>query len=295
MLKLRLLPIVMISVGGLLLLKALHMAYTVMIEPETTSSVAEMSPGDAEEPDIVPVLDRMLLADASADTPLDEDGIDPIVTGQVDGEGGAGGSEGQSAIGFQLSDGFAAAAARRADALRSSRRSDSNVREVFLGQDPESELAILERLSERRKELEARNDELSLRENLLQAAEKRIEDRIGELQRLEDQIEVKTEQRDEEQRAQLKSLVQMYESMKPKNAAEIFNRLDMDILVRVVEEMQPRRMSAVMAKMSPDVAKRLTTAIALRSLNQPSVQDNPQQQPSLADLPKIQGQRANGG
>jgi flagellar motility protein MotE (MotC chaperone) len=54
----------------------------------------------------------------------------------------------------------------------------------------------------------------------------------------------------------------MYESMKPKDAARVFDRLGLDVLVPVVQQMNPRKMSEVLAAMAPDRAEKLTVALA---------------------------------
>ena len=54
----------------------------------------------------------------------------------------------------------------------------------------------------------------------------------------------------------------MYEAMKPKDAARVFDRLGLDVLVPVVQQMNPRKMSEVLAAMSPDRAEKLTVALA---------------------------------
>jgi flagellar motility protein MotE (MotC chaperone) len=57
----------------------------------------------------------------------------------------------------------------------------------------------------------------------------------------------------------------MYEAMKPKDAARVFDRLGHDVLVPVVMQMNPRKMSEVLAVMSPEAAEKLTVALATRS------------------------------
>ena len=63
----------------------------------------------------------------------------------------------------------------------------------------------------------------------------------------------------------LKNLVVMYEAMKPKDAARVFDRLSHDVLVPVVLQMNPRKMAEVLAVMSPEAAEKLTVALALRA------------------------------
>lgn len=117
-----------------------------------------------------------------------------------------------------------------------------------------SERALIERLQERRQELEARARDLEMREALMKAAEKQIDSRLGELKGAE---EGKTEATD-----RIKSLVVMYESMGPKEAARIFDRLDPRTLVDLVNHMNPRKVSEIMAKMQPEAAERMTLELA---------------------------------
>ena len=146
------------------------------------------------------------------------------------------------------------------------------------------ERTVLESLNQRRQELEARARDLDMRESLLAAAEKRIEARLGELKDVEARLNAGARKHDDMEAAQFKGLVTMYENMRPKDAAKIFDRLDLKIQVDLVAQMNPRKMSDVLAQMSPEAAERLTTEIARRSGS--STTDNP---PSPADLPKIEG------
>jgi len=145
-----------------------------------------------------------------------------------------------------------------------------------------AERAILERLQTRRQELDARARELDIRESLIQGAEKRMDARLVELKEVEERIKVETQQKDDAEAARLKGLVTMYENMKPRDAAKIFNGLDSAVLIEVVSAINPRQMSEILAQMSSDVAQRLTVELASRA--QQAKADGP------AELPKIQGQ-----
>jgi len=117
-----------------------------------------------------------------------------------------------------------------------------------------SERALLERLQERRQELEARSRDLEMRESLLKAAEKQLDTRMGGMK---DGEEGKGEASE-----RIKALVVMYESMGPKEAARIFDRLDPRTLVDLVNHMNPRKVSEIMAKMQPEAAERMTLELA---------------------------------
>ena len=144
------------------------------------------------------------------------------------------------------------------------------------------ERAVLESLQQRRQELETRAREMEVRDSLLKAAEKRIELRLQELKELEGRITGAATKKDEAEAAKFKSLVSMYETMKAKDAARVFDRLNMRVLIEVVNAMNPRRMSDILGQMTPDVVERLTMEIANRS---GAVDKAPQP----AELPKIEG------
>jgi flagellar motility protein MotE (MotC chaperone) len=145
-----------------------------------------------------------------------------------------------------------------------------------------AEQAILERLQERRNELDARARELEMRESLIKAAEKRLEGRVAELKELEARINNAVQTKEEGEAARFKNLVTMYENMKAKEAAKIFDRLDTRVLFEVATQITPRRMSDILAQMSPEAAERLTLALAARP-----DKDKP------AELPKIEGKPSN--
>lgn len=129
-----------------------------------------------------------------------------------------------------------------------------------------SEISVLESLAQRRKELDGRSAALDTREKLLSAAEKRVGARIAELKEIEARIAAQIETRDAESEKRMAGVVAMYETMKPKDAARIFERLDMGVLIDVVKRMQPRKMSAVLAAMDPVVAQDLTVELATGGL-----------------------------
>jgi flagellar motility protein MotE (MotC chaperone) len=156
--------------------------------------------------------------------------------------------------------------------------------------DPEdlssAEKALLDRLRSRREELDSRAQELDLRENLLRAAEKKIEERITELKATEERLAALQNARKAEDEAKLKDLVIMYENMKPKEAAEIFDRLDLKVLVDVATKMNPKKTGEIIAKMEPAAAEKLTVALAQR-------QERGTAQLDPSALPKIEGEKLN--
>jgi flagellar motility protein MotE (MotC chaperone) len=156
---------------------------------------------------------------------------------------------------------------------------------VFPDQNPQSvspsERAILERLQARRQELEQRAREIEIRESLLKSAEKRIEGRVEEAKATEAKISTATGQKAEQDAARFKSIITMYEGMKPKDAAKVFDRLEMSVLYDIASQIAPRKMSDILGLMQPEAAERLTVELARRAGTDKST--------STAELPKIEG------
>jgi flagellar motility protein MotE (MotC chaperone) len=149
------------------------------------------------------------------------------------------------------------------------------------GLAPAGERAILGRLQDRRQELDARDRELEMRESLLKAAEKRLEAQVTELKNVETRINTAVSSRDKTEQQRFKDIVTMYENMKAKDAARIFDRLDLKILVEVATQINPRKMSEILALMSAEAAERLTVELANRA--------SANKGPSSDKLPKIEG------
>ncbi len=126
------------------------------------------------------------------------------------------------------------------------------------------ELELLQDLSKRRQELDARQQGLDMRERVLQVTEQRINEKLAELKTIEERIQGLLAQYDAQQEKRLSSLVKVYETMKPKDAARIFNSLDLDILIPVAERMKEAKIASILAKMSGEAAKALTVELATR-------------------------------
>lgn len=123
---------------------------------------------------------------------------------------------------------------------------------------------VFQRLTERREELDRRSRELDQRDALLTAAQQRIDQKVTELTELRTNIEGLLRQVDEKQTAQLESLVKIYETMKPKDAARIFEALEMPVLLDVVERMREGKSAPVLAAMDPLKAKEVTASLVER-------------------------------
>ena len=122
----------------------------------------------------------------------------------------------------------------------------------------EVRMELFEDLSARRKGLEGRERELAVREALLKAAEQEIDQKYKELVSLRSEIQDLLVEQSAEEKKRIASLVKIYEGMKPKDAARIFNTLDLDVLLQVVSQMSERKSAPVIASMNPERAQTLT-------------------------------------
>jgi flagellar motility protein MotE (MotC chaperone) len=126
----------------------------------------------------------------------------------------------------------------------------------------DSERAVLLDLRERRQELEAREATLTARESMLTAAEAKLSARVEELQGLQKKLESLDASHRQQEDAAWQGLVKVYETMKPRDAAAIFNDLGMHVLLAVVDRMKEAKAAAILAAMSPDRAREVTMQLA---------------------------------
>jgi flagellar motility protein MotE (MotC chaperone) len=126
------------------------------------------------------------------------------------------------------------------------------------------EIQLLQTLAQRRDELARRAGEIEQREALLQAAEQRINDKIAKLEQMQKTIDQSFKKQDQLDDSKLQSLVKIYETMKPQEAARIFEQLDPNLLLDVVERMKEKKTASILAAMDPTKAKAVTLALAER-------------------------------
>src|SRR6201999_4446630 len=112
-----------------------------------------------------------------------------------------------------------------------------------------AEVDVLTSLTKRRKQLDQRELDLAMRQNVITAAEQRVDTKIAQLRALQAEIQKLLGQRDAEEQKQIASLVKTYSAMKPKDAARIFDTLDDDVLLAVAQQMKSDVLAPVLAGM----------------------------------------------
>ena len=143
---------------------------------------------------------------------------------------------------------------------------------IVVGLPSSEEDEIITQLRQRREQLDDRARQLDLQAQLLQSTEKKIEDKIVQLQELEAAIKEHLRLFDEREDGQLKSIVEVYEKMKPKDAAPRFEALPLQTQLDLVTRMKSAKVALLMEKMSPEKASTLTKELATRAAP-PSIQE----------------------
>ena len=131
--------------------------------------------------------------------------------------------------------------------------------------------------------LEKQEKDLSEREGLLAAAEMQLEARMAELKTMDDTVKADMARKDADA-ATLKPLIVMYEAMKPKDAARIFEKLDLKAVLPIASGMNPKKFSEVLAQIDPIIAGKLTVGLAAAVSPQNGALSGKGELPELADI-----------
>ncbi|MEM8772965.1 MAG: hypothetical protein AAGD92_15055 [Pseudomonadota bacterium] len=144
--------------------------------------------------------------------------------------------------------------------------SNAPLQKEALRQEPtgETERRILERLAERRRTLEVREQEIKVKEAVIAAAEARLKEQFSRFEEERANLTALREERDAADSEEIAALVSAYERMRARDAAAIFNELDDDIMLSVASKMRTQALAGVLAEMQPEKARMLTILLAKR-------------------------------
>jgi flagellar motility protein MotE (MotC chaperone) len=126
----------------------------------------------------------------------------------------------------------------------------------------EAERQLLQDLRGRRQELDAKERVLAQREGVLDAAEQRLSARVSQLTALQARLEQLETERHAREETNWTGLVKVYETMKPREAAAIFNDMDMPVLLQVMDRMKDAKTAVVLGAMQPERARQVTAQLA---------------------------------
>ena len=128
-----------------------------------------------------------------------------------------------------------------------------------------AERDLLQALRVRRAELDAREQALLTREVVAEATERRAAQRLEELSALQRQSAAAgagERERAEREEAGWRQMVKLYEGMRPRDAAAIFDDLELPVLVPLVDRLRDAKAAPILGAMRPDRARALTAELA---------------------------------
>ena len=131
-------------------------------------------------------------------------------------------------------------------------------------QDPQLTAALDElaaELQRRQAAVAGREQALVLREAVLKSLETRIAGQIARLEELNRDLARRLGQVSADEQARIAQLVKVYEAMKAKNAATIFDPIALDLLLPIVRQMRETKVAAIVAEMDPAKARALTAEL----------------------------------
>jgi flagellar motility protein MotE (MotC chaperone) len=127
---------------------------------------------------------------------------------------------------------------------------------------------VRQKLSARRATLDRRAQDMAQQEVVLKAAEQRVDEKLAKLKSMETEIGGLVDQKEKEGDDRLKSLVKIYETMKPREAARIFEELETPAVLDVLGQMKESKAAPILASMDPAKAKTITAALIARRQQQ---------------------------
>lgn len=126
----------------------------------------------------------------------------------------------------------------------------------------ETDFAILQELAKRRRTLDRRERSLVIREGVMKAVEKRLDQKLAELKRIQLALRTNIDKTEKQRNKQLDHLVKIYTNMKAKKAARVFDQLAIPIVIRVVKRMKAMASAPILAAMDPKRVKVITAVLA---------------------------------
>jgi len=128
----------------------------------------------------------------------------------------------------------------------------------------DTERRILLSLMERKRQLDERDTMLNQREEQLRLLRDNIQQQVTELKRLQKEIEASMDAKRQLDAENLRKVVNLYNNMDPRKAAEKIQSLDPRVAMQILMGMKERKASQILESLPPENAKRITEAIVAK-------------------------------
>jgi flagellar motility protein MotE (MotC chaperone) len=123
------------------------------------------------------------------------------------------------------------------------------------------EVKILQTLRNRHEKLNELEKDIAIKEEVLRNIEDNLYKKLEQIEKLSSQMGDETSG---SMSQSYSKLVKIYEGMKPKEAAKIFDTLQTQVLLGVAQQMKENKLAAIVAEMKPDKARDLTMGLVNR-------------------------------
>lgn len=130
--------------------------------------------------------------------------------------------------------------------------------------------ALLSAIRTREAQLTSREDRLNDREQVLRVSALKIEDQLAELVAAEERLAATLALADAAAEQDIDRLTSVYENMKPKSAAAIFETMDVNFAAGFLMRMRPDAAAEVLSNLSSDAAYSISVVMAGRNVGVPT-------------------------
>ena len=135
--------------------------------------------------------------------------------------------------------------------------------------EPEAPDTLLTLIREREQQLDDRERSVEERLTMLTVAAEQFERQKQELIEAEERLAATLAIADDAAEDDITQITAVYENMKPKNAAEVFNAMDQEFAAGFLIRMNPQAAADILANMNPDVAYAVSLLMATRNIEAP--------------------------
>ena len=129
-------------------------------------------------------------------------------------------------------------------------------------QHPGCDPRLLRAIDERSRQLDAWSSDLAARGRMLEVIEARASEQVQAMRAERSALEATLARVDSEAEAEISRLVKIYETMKPKDAARIFEAMPAEIAAGFVRRMAEQKSALVMGNLEATHAYAITLALA---------------------------------
>jgi flagellar motility protein MotE (MotC chaperone) len=133
---------------------------------------------------------------------------------------------------------------------------------------------MLETIEKKNRELKRREEELRIEELRIKAIEAKVSKDLEKIEKVISESKQQLGIQDEKTKENVESLIKVYSSMKPQEAASLIEAINDDLALRIVAGMKSKIAGKVLSKLDVKVAKRISETLAGKKIKENKVMKN---------------------